>query len=124
MISNKGQTVTPEFVVIFFLAIAAVVASTVYIQRGLQARVRDARLYMVDMATSGCQSALGADCEGLSTTTGKFKVEYETYYGQQQAEIGRTVADNKIFNTAAHAHETFQQTVTRSSSEQRAPWNG
>ena len=53
---NKGQAILPEYVVTFFIVIAVVVGMTSYIQRSFQARLWDARNYMVNVANAACDN--------------------------------------------------------------------
>lgn len=105
----------------FFMAIAAIVAMTVFVQRGLQSRMRDAKMYMVDRATDGCVSAVGTNCKGLSAT-GQFNYEYEPYYTAQTADVSRKMVSNAILNTTDNTRKTFQQTIISSDGEQQTPW--
>ena len=64
--NNKGQTILSEYVMIFFVVIAAAVAMTVFVQRGLEARIHDARNFMITTVTNSgacdanCLNAAGA----------------------------------------------------------------
>lgn len=69
-----GQTSLPEYVVTFFLVIGVIVAMTAYVQRTLQARMRDARNYAIKTGYDACD----ANC--LNATGNGIYYEYEPYY--------------------------------------------
>ena len=76
--NNKGQSILSEYVMIFFVVIAAAVAMTVFVQRGFEARVHDARNFMIDsLINSG---ACDANC--VQAAGGNIGHEYEPYYTQ------------------------------------------
>ena len=95
--TQRAQTIIPEYVVAFFVVMSAMVAVTVYVQRSLQARVRDARNYAMDQAAAGC-TAVGAGClqaAGGAVVNGTFVKEYEPYYGMASSIITRTHDEQK-----------------------------
>jgi len=85
--NNKGQAVLAEYVMIFFLVIAALVAMTTFVHRGLQARIHDARNYMINVAINACD----ANC--LQATGGQIANEYEPYYSQLISDAQRNEVD-------------------------------
>jgi len=76
--NNKGQSVLSEYVMIFFVVIAAAVAMTTFVQRSFEARVHDARNFMVDAVVNS--GACDSNC--LQATGGNILHEYEPYYEQ------------------------------------------
>ncbi len=93
--SQKGQASLPEYVVTFFVVIGAIVAITVYVQRGLQARTYDARNYMVAQAAKDCD----ADCKAATSQVSNNAIlpEYEPYYGQVDSKTTReSRQDNQL----------------------------
>ena len=78
--NNKGQSILSEHVMVFFIVVAALVAMTTFVQRGLQARIHDARNFMVNSVNSVCD----ANC--LAATGGKIANEYEPYYAQMLSD--------------------------------------
>jgi len=88
--NNKGQSVISEYVMIFFVVIAAAVAMTVFVQRSFEARVHDARNFLINSANSACD----ANC--LQATGGtSIPYEYEPYYQQSAAIAGKYENDAK-----------------------------
>jgi len=81
--NNKGQSILSEYVMIFFVVIAALVAMTSFIQRGLEARVHDARNYMINSVANS--AVCDANC--LQAPGGKISYEYEPYYSQLIADV-------------------------------------
>ena len=88
--NNKGQSILSEYVMIVFVVIAALVAMTVYVQRGLEARVHAARNYMVDSVLNS--GACDANC--LSATGGSISREYEPYYALMLTSVSQKAQDN------------------------------
>ena len=93
--SQKAQTVLPEYVVGFFLVIAAMVAVSLYVQRALQARTRDAKIYMMDMAAQGCAQAGSGCLNAANAQDGRLRYEYEPYYTQAESQVDRAQTENK-----------------------------
>ena len=85
--NNKGQTILSEYVIIFFVVIAAVTASTIFVQRGLEARIHDARNFMINAVINACD----ADC--LNATGGNIAYGYEPYYEQTLANVYRNAQE-------------------------------
>jgi len=88
--NNKGQAVLSEYVMIFFVVIAAAVAMTVYIQRGFEARVHDARNFMIDSLTDS--GACDTNC--VQAAGGNISHEYEPYYAQMLSDVEQNEEKN------------------------------
>ncbi|MDO8675285.1 MAG: hypothetical protein Q7K71_04110 [Candidatus Omnitrophota bacterium] len=83
---QNGQSSLPEYVVTFFLVVATAVAMTVYIQRSIQAKIKDSRDYMVNVAANEC----GPDCRAAAGISGSgIPREYEPYYGKVDSRTSR-----------------------------------
>lgn len=65
-----------EYVMIFFIVIAGAVALTVFVQRGFEARIHDARDFMIDSLVSS--NACDSNC--MQAAGGNVYYEYEPYY--------------------------------------------
>jgi hypothetical protein len=66
----------------------------VYVQRSLQGRIRDARIYMVETVSSECKE----DClnaTGLPKDSPHIGMQYEPYYSQYNAIVTRSSSDVK-----------------------------
>lgn len=88
--NNKGQAILSEYAMIFFVVIAAIVTLTVFVQRGLQARVHDVRNFAVDsLVNSG---ACDANC--VQAAGGNISHEYEPYYAQMLSDVGQNKAES------------------------------
>ena len=72
---NQAQTITNEYLLVFFLVITSITVMGIYFKRAVQARVRDARIHIVD--------------EVLERTKGYYKGNvyyfYEPYYLNSEA---------------------------------------
>ncbi len=132
--NHRGVATMAEYAVTFFLVIALVMAMAVYIQRTLQGRMRDARIYMVETASSAC----GSDClnaTGLSADSTTIGMQYEPYYIQTNAVISRQDQNVKTlegvgyydsqgiprFGTGIFRAQTNAQNQAAANSNQLAP---
>lgn len=125
--NNKGQAVLSEYVMIFFVVIAAVVAMTTFIQRGFEARVHDARNFVADAVTNS--GACDANCLNAAGITGnQIPHEYEPYYAQmlsdvasnKQEDAGTTTGNAQVLG-AVYTKSTNEATATISTSNQLPP---
>jgi hypothetical protein len=108
---NGGQVTMTEYLVIFFLVIGAIVSMSVYVQRALQGRMRDARQYMITEAAKAHQ--------------GPIHYEYEPYYGYVASNVqraGRDVANLAGGSGTSIFRKSTEQSVAISTySNQAAP---
>ena len=74
-VNNRAQTVMPEYVLLFLLATVTIVVMTVYTQRALQARLRDAQVLMINKARDAADKDI--------------PYQYEPYYGRVASLVGR-----------------------------------
>ncbi len=118
---KKGQSSLPEYVVTFFVVIATVVAMTAYIQRSIQAKVKDSRDYMVGLAANECDP----DCREAARISGSgIPREYEPYYGKVDSQTGRNsdVRTGLTGGADRQFRKGINETVdTTSNSEQLPP---
>lgn len=77
-LKNKKAQNTAEYALLIALVIAAAIAMQLYVQRGMQAKMRDGILYMVSQTCS----------QGFGNA-----VQYEPYYLQSNYNIDRTSAE-------------------------------
>jgi len=123
MTGNKGQSSLPEYVATFFIVIAAVVAMTVYIQRSIQARIKDSRDHMVSVAAGEC----GPDCRAAAGISGSgIPREYEPYYGRVDSRTSRNSSVNAdLAGGADRADRQFykntEETVETTSTSSQLP---
>ena len=95
--NKKGQSIMSEYVMIFFMVIAAVAAMTVYVQRGFEARIHDARNYMIDSVINS--SACDANC--MQAAGGNIFYEYEPYYALTLASTQHNDKDSSTSTNGA-----------------------
>ena len=113
----------PEYVVMFFVAIAALVVMTVYVQRAFQARTRDATLYMVNMASQAC-AEVGDDCQvAANFQGGVLQPQYEPYYGMVQSEVSRNFTDKRELREGVFIKNFADNSAISSESVQHPPEN-
>lgn len=128
---RKGQMVTSEYVLLFFVVIAAISAMSLYVQRGMQARQRDARKYMMNLASTACTTASvnGVDCMAATVNTANgataLAQEYEPYYLDSSSDIRRDSADKRMLDAASTAGKSYAtSTVIKTDSNQSPPKEG
>jgi Flp pilus assembly pilin Flp len=80
--NRKGQN-TAEYALLISLVVAAIIAMQTYAQRTLQARIRDAAVYLSNVNAT------------LGTTT-----QYEPYYLQSNYSVDRKTSEVMLQNTS------------------------
>ena len=101
-----------EYILVFFLAIGALVAMTVYVQRALQARIRDGNRYMVQQAAKAHNAAIA--------------LEYEPYYANISSYTDRNQREDSYLVGRAGSTGIFQKVVnseikSQAATDQAAP---
>jgi uncharacterized protein (UPF0333 family) len=122
--NNKGQAVLSEYVMIFFVVITALMAMTAYMQRGFEARVHDARNFMINELTDS--GVCDSNC--LNATGNRIGYEYEPYYARTFSDvthrdatrIGQTTGNPAVIG-AIYTKTTNEATGTVTSSSQLPP---
>jgi hypothetical protein len=109
--NNKGQAILSEYVMIFLVVIAALVAMTTFVQRGLEARIHDARNFMVNSVTNS--GVCDANC--LKAAGGNIFYEYEPYYSIMAAGVQKNQQD--IAGATTGNAQVLGVIYTRSSNE-------
>ncbi len=119
--NKRGQATLPEYVLLLMIVVAFVTAITIYVQRGLQARILDGRNYAVDQARRECNG----NC--LAATGGGMSREYEPYYGHIISKTDRGMEDLSTIEGGVDEKEgvykkyTDIRTTVNTESRQRPP---
>jgi len=109
----RGQSVSGEYVMVFFLALGAIAAMTIFSQRALQGHIRDARIAMVDIVRNypnGYQGAL--------------YYEYEPYYTNTVSEMDRrSFIQSGLVDGGASgiSHQIINEATSLESQSETAP---
>ena len=74
---NFGQSSLSQYVITFFLAIASIIAMGTFVQRAIQGRLRDAKIYMID------------NVKTYGNVEENMQYEYEPYYSNQSSIISK-----------------------------------
>ena len=82
LIKNKKAQNTAEYAILISLVVAGIIAMQTYAQRALQARVRDASLYLANKTKLG----------------GRNTVQYEPYYLETNYVVDRDENDTQILD--------------------------
>ncbi len=126
--NNKGQAILSEYVMIFFIVIAAVAAMTTFVQRGFEARIHDARNFMINSVVNS--GACDANCLSATGAVGnQIPYEYEPYYAQMLSDVGHNEQVNAGATTssvnwsigAVYTKSLNEETNTVSTSTQLPP---
>jgi len=113
--NNKGQAILSEYVMIFFVVIAAAVAMSTFVQRSFEARIHDARNFMVSAVTNS--GACDANClKATGAAGGQIPFEYEPYYAQMLSDVAHN-EDVKAGATTGNP-QSLGAVYTKSSNEQ------
>lgn len=110
----RGQAIVGEFALVIFMILATIVAMTVYFKRGVQARIYDARNYMVEEVRS----------RTAGSYDGPVLTEYEPYYVNTDATITRNVSDATSLSageTSGIFGQTFNESTTADVVSETAP---
>ena len=96
--NQHGSTSLAEYAVTVFLVIATLTAMTVYVQRTFQARMRDARHYMVSTVGDACDPVYCSPAANLGNYLRNVGGEPMTLtkVGDQYFAEGLTVIGNKV----------------------------
>ena len=78
---NKKAQNTAEYAILISLVVAGIIAMQTYAQRALQARVRDASVYLANISSN----------EGLGST-----LQYEPYYLSSNYTVGRDESVSQV----------------------------
>jgi hypothetical protein len=91
--NKKGAASLAEYSITILLVATALAAITTYVKRALQARIRDARHYMISTANSACED----NCRNAAhIAEGKsIHQQYEPYYTQTSATIAQDSVNDK-----------------------------
>lgn len=113
--NTNAQAVMGEYVMVIFLVLAVLMAMMVYFRRAVQARIHDARDYMVTEVRA----------RTMGVFDGNLYREYEPYYGNTSATVFRSVDDESRVLPGASSG-IFQKvydstTVVRVNSETAPP---
>lgn len=94
---KKGQN-TAEYAILISLVVAAVIAMQTYVQRGLQAKMRDAvKDYMVNKI----------DAAGLGGNT----VQYEPYYLERSYNVYRDTSQTVVMGNGITGQFSYGNTI-------------
>jgi hypothetical protein len=103
-----------EYAVMIAMVMAAIVAMTVYFKRAVQARIHDARDYMVN--------------EVRMRTTGEFSgnlyTGYEPYYGNTLSTVSSRAEDQSVLLPGASSgifQKSYNQTTSMTVESETAP---
>ena len=89
--NTKAQAVMGEYVIVIFLVMAVMTSMTIYFKRAVQARIHDARDYMV---TEVRERTAGI-------YTGNLYREYEPYYSNTSATVFKVTDHETMVQSGA-----------------------
>ena len=116
--NRRAQALIGEYVLVIFLVMATISAMTIYFKRGMQARIYDARDYMINDVRVRTQGSY----------FGNLYLEYEPYYINTDATITRDIDYTTTLLPGASSG-IFKKTISEStgvevSSETAPPRDG
>jgi uncharacterized protein (UPF0333 family) len=107
LIKNKKAQNTAEYAILISLVVAGIIAMQTYAQRALQARVRDASIYLQNQS-----SALGT------------AVQYEPYYLSTNYQVQRADDETQILSSTLTRQEVNSVSMRMSGGQQRSTYSG
>ena len=114
-IKNKHGQNTAEYALLIALVVAGIIAMQQYAQRGLQARVRDASVFMADTAR---QSAAADAPVQMGATK-----QYEPYYQQSDYQVTRDSSENKRLDQGVIQQDASTQRDRAAGGHQTTTYN-
>jgi hypothetical protein len=105
--NRRAQAVMGEYMVVIFLVLAVIVAMAIYFKRAVQARIHDARDYMVSEVRTRTRGDFN----------GNLYKEYEPYYSNVAALVARD-ADYTTRILPGASSGIFQKIVNETTSMQ------
>ena len=75
--NKKAQVITGEYVLVLFILLGIMTAMTIYLRRGIQARIYDARHAAIEVVQDSTQGYL----------TSNLYHEYEPYYTESETNM-------------------------------------
>lgn len=105
--NRQAQAVMGEYVLVIFMVLAVIVAMTVYFKRAIQARLHDARDYMVNDVR---QRTVGS-------YNGELYLHYEPYYTNTIATVARDASSTTLILPGASSG-IFRKVIDETTSVQ------
>lgn len=105
--NRQAQAVMGEYVLVIFMVLAVIVAMTVYFKRAIQARLHDARDYMVNDVR---QRTVGS-------YSGELYLHYEPYYTNTIATVARDASSTTLILPGASSG-IFRKVIDETTSVQ------
>jgi hypothetical protein len=130
--NQRGVTAVAEHAITILLVVATLIAMTAYVRRSLQARVRDARHYMIQTINSACVDTIEPGtqvrkgCRTAANINGlNMSEQYEPYYTHTSAAIEQDRTNYKrLFASSGvgnFVEDLNTQIKTSAGSDQWAP---
>ncbi|MBF0490972.1 MAG: hypothetical protein HQL15_10280 [Candidatus Omnitrophica bacterium] len=124
MTNKRGAASLAEYAIIILVVVAVGMGMTTYVRRSLQARMRDARQYMIASVNTACD----ASCQQAANIVGRgVRGQYEPYYTQVNSAINadsvstRRLVATEGTNPGNFIVELNSQTQSDSNSKQLSP---
>lgn len=109
LIKNKKAQNTAEYAILISLVVAGIIAMQTYAQRALQARVRDAAVYLSNQ-TSNLGTSVQYEPYYLETSyvVSRDTLEYQTLTGNETVESADSQSNR---NTGGYDVKTFDTSI-------------
>ena len=107
LIKNKKAQNTAEYAILISLVVAGIIAMQTYAQRALQARVRDASLFLVNQTV------------GIGNTA-----QYEPYYLESQYQVIRNEAQIQLLDNVTTSQRTDSTRTRNTGGFQQSTYSG
>ncbi|MCX5711211.1 MAG: hypothetical protein NT060_04580 [Candidatus Omnitrophica bacterium] len=115
MNKSRAQT-TAEYAILFAIVVGAFIAMQVYIERGLQGRIKD----VVDARGAGGTIGSGTASGSVAFNT----AQYEPYYLQSNAQTNQTSNETETTGLGGGVNKTSNQRTNVTREQQTLSVNG
>ncbi len=102
--NRKAQSILGEYAIVFAVALAMIVTMSVYFQRGVQGRIRDARMAMGNIVLSRTHDYHS-----------EVRIDYEPYYLEVNSDIASDLYEKKTLGAgglSGNATKSFLDLTT------------
>ena len=103
---NKKGSVISEEVVVFFIIVGVAAAMGIYVQRAIQARIRDSYRHMITT---------------LREINKEVPREYEPYYTQTESQVGRKATETSFLGDKDVYTKTIDEATTINTKSEQLP---
>lgn len=116
--NQRAQVISSEYVLVLFLVVGVVAAMSIYFQRAIQARMRDAQSTMAHVANDTVRDYYYEGNRVFLDEDFALWYQYEPYYLNTESDVSReSSSTQRIFPAAYGGQESWQDTTAKTSAQ-------